>query len=334
MSALLYPCVAGIKQATPSTLHVVYADDRNFATKTAQDCAEVTRLWSEWATLLGLQENRQKSQFWHQKASGRKALAEAGCDPQQILGYHFLPLQDRKINQTEASRLSEARSRMLRIRSLPGSIARKARLARMTVSPKASWGWVCKRPDKLACAPLLAAAKMLFYWPKHGSMDLILLINGHQWDLQYLATANAVRMFHRFLRRLQEPLGQWPRKFSGWTATLRTGMKDLGWVEQDTPWVWNHEGLATSLSLNPQSQLWIQEPQLLQHTLRESWRFSRFQAWKESGRLDAQACPDAVYSPDRLRAIQRRQLDGHEMAVLTGAVISPARFSGDVADFQ
>lgn len=333
MSALLYPCVAGIKQAAPSALHVVYADDRNFATRTAQECIEVTRLWSEWATLLGLQENRQKSQYWHQKVSGRRNLARAGCEPQQIrtdmriLGYHFLPLQDRKLNQTEANRLSDARSRMLRIRSLPGTIARKARLARMTVSPKASWGWVCKRPDKQACAPLLAAAKMIFFWPKHGSMDLILLIAGHQWDLHYLATANAVRMFHRFLRTTQESLGQWPRKLSGWTATLRTGMKDLGWEEQqDSPWVWHHDGLATSLSLNPQSRFWVQEPQLLQRILRESWRFTRFQAWKESARLDAQACPDAVYCPERLQAVQRRQLESHELAVLTGAVISPARF--------
>lgn len=49
---------------------------------------------------IGLQENTDKAQFWHQAAAGRRKLVEAGCPTAQIKtdmrirGYHFRALQD------------------------------------------------------------------------------------------------------------------------------------------------------------------------------------------------------------------------------------------------
>jgi hypothetical protein len=333
MSALLLPAALALQQEFGQVTQVLYADDRNFAVDNAHDAMRITERWQQWAALLGLQENTDKAQFWHQAAAGRRKLVEAGCPTAQIktdmriLGYHFRALQDRKINQTESSRLDKAESQMLRIRALPGPVARKSRLARMTVCPKASWGWVCKRPSERDCAPLVRAAKALFFWPKHGSMDLIFLICGHHWDLQFLATATTARILHRYLKKTMHSLGQWPKKLSGWTATLRQGMLDLGWDEVvDSAWTWQHHGLSCRVSLNPSSNSWLAEGTLLQHQLRESWRYCRFDSWKTSGRKDSEACPNASYCPQRLKVLQSRQLSSHDLAVMTGALVSPARY--------
>lgn len=333
MSALLLPAALAIQQEFPMAKQVLYADDRSFAVDHAVDAMQITTRWHTWATMLGLQENRHKAQYWHQAAAGQNKLVQAGCPADQvqtdmrILGYHFRALQNRKINQSEATRIKDSERQMLRIRALPGTVKRKSQLARMTVSPKASWGWVCKRPAVSDCAPFIRAAKELFFWPKHGSMDLLLMICGHHWDLQFMATANSVRIFHRYCKKTLEALGPWPKKLSGWTATLRQGMLDLGWNEIcDLPWTWKHEGLRVNLSLNPTSNLWCREGANLQHQLRESWRFCKFEAWKASGRKDAEPCQDVTYSSERLKILQKKHLTSHELAVATGAFVSPARF--------
>ena len=108
ISALLLPAAIAVQQEFVSVTQVLYADDRNFAVDNAHDAVRITERWQQWATLLGLQENADKAQFWHQAAAGRRKLLEAGCLETQtktdmrILGYHFRALQDRK---TQSSRI-------------------------------------------------------------------------------------------------------------------------------------------------------------------------------------------------------------------------------------
>ena len=133
--------------------------------------------------------------------------------------------------------------------------------------------------------------------------------------------------FYRYLKRTLEPLGPWPKKLSVWIATLRQGMFNLGWNEiKELPWTWQHEGLQVTLSLNPAPNHWCCEGARLQHQLRESWRFCKFEAWKASGRKDAESCQDVTYSSERLKILQKEHLTSHELAVATGAFVSPARF--------
>lgn len=130
ISALLIPAAIAVQQEFVSVTQVLYADDRNFAVDNAHDAVRITERWQQWASLLGLQENADKAQFWHQAAAGRRKLLEAGCLETQvktdmrILGYHFRALQDRKLNQAESSRLDKTESQMLRIRVLPRSVGR------------------------------------------------------------------------------------------------------------------------------------------------------------------------------------------------------------------
>ena len=259
-------------------------------------------------------------------------MVSAGISPtnikkdMRILGYHFTCLKDRKVNAAENQRLDDATARLLRIRSLPGSTKRRQRLARMTVCPKASWGWICKRPTQSHCDAMQRAAKTLFLWPKHGSVDLIFLIAGHYWDLQYMALSSAMRVLQRFLSKHAGQLGNWPRKLSGWTKALRIGMRENGWTELDAPWSWNHSGLGYNVSLNTESNHFSEDGPRLQHRLREAWRYSRFHAWKNSGRLDACDCPDAIYNPERIKLLHKLDLGKYELGILTGATVSPARW--------
>jgi hypothetical protein len=153
MLAMLYPCIHAIRQELPSVEHVLYADGRSFTARSASEIVEVTQLWSQWTSKLGLRENLGKAQYWHQTVARQRNLQEAGCPDScirkdlKILGYHFLSLVNRKINQSESARLTAAEKTVKQIRALPGSLARRSSLARMTVCPKASWGWICKRPS-------------------------------------------------------------------------------------------------------------------------------------------------------------------------------------------
>ena len=185
MLAVLYPCVLAIQHEFPDVDQILYADDRSFAAPSAQRVVQVTQLWAQWAAKMGLKENEGKAQFWHQSARGQHSLAPKtkSKNDMKILGCHFVIKQNRQINDGEKRRLSESQKNLLRTRALPGSISRRSRLAQMTMCPKAGWGWVCKRPSIGDSKPLLQACKMLFKWPQHGSMDLILLIQGHHWDL-------------------------------------------------------------------------------------------------------------------------------------------------------
>ena len=245
----------------------------------------------------------------------------------KILGYHFLSLVNRKINQSESARLTAAEKTVKQIRALPGSLARRSRLARMTVCPKASWGWICKRPSLKNCKPLLKACKELFKWPKHGSVDLIMLIQGHHWDLRYLATAAMLRIWYRFCQNHMRCFEGWPIKRSGFTGTLRVSLDDLGWEEiSESPWAWTRSGTGDTFSLDPSKRSWCSDQQHLQHMLRHSWRFSRFEKWKQSCRRDTENCIETPFDDNRLKLIHKRNLTSHELAVLTGAAVSPARY--------
>ncbi|CAL1159292.1 unnamed protein product [Cladocopium goreaui] len=86
ISALLIPAAIAVQQEFVSVTQVLYADDRNFAVDNAHDAVRITERWQQWASLLGLQENADKAQFWHQAAAGRRKLLEAGCLETQVSG--------------------------------------------------------------------------------------------------------------------------------------------------------------------------------------------------------------------------------------------------------
>ena len=64
------------------------------------------------------------------------------------------------------------------------------------------------------------------------------------------------------------------------------------------------------------------------HMIRESWRQSLFASFKQSTRRDAAQIQAVEYDEDRVKLTRRlwRSLDAHGRGVLTGAIVSDARF--------
>ena len=58
VSCVVLPAVLDIANKLPQTLQVIYADDRTFLRRSAQ---ELKDLWSTWTTILGLRENEGKA---------------------------------------------------------------------------------------------------------------------------------------------------------------------------------------------------------------------------------------------------------------------------------
>jgi len=83
---------------------------------------------------------------------------------------------------------------------------------------------------------------------------------------------------------------------------------------------------AWQFSLNPRLQSWCDEGKHLQHLLRESWRFTHFENWKQSNRRDAAGCEEVSYGPARIRLLHKHQFTSYEFGVLCGAAVSPARY--------
>ena len=65
----------------------------------------------------------------------------------------------------------------------------------------------------------------------------------------------------------------------------------------------------------------------VEHILRESWRHTLFQAWKDTNRIDSEMAAEIDYCGKRFD--RTRKLVGacsHKLAVVEGAAISPAHF--------
>jgi hypothetical protein len=327
MACILLPAAAAVQRDVPDTTQVIYADDRSFACPSAGKVAQVARVWADWAVKLGLSENQAKAQFFHPQAAGRRRLTEAGFDAAQvsdrvrILGFTFQGVQARSADPYESQRIREANVKASRCRCLPGTLERRIRLAKVTVTAKASWGWMFRRPSLRDASPYVAACRRLMRTPVCGSPHLCRLLRGHQWDIRFMAVSTTVSVLHRHLARSGMALPPWPRSKSGWVGALRRGMLDIGWQEVQA-WHWRHPRVAQQLVLDPTHPQWEPQQPTLQHALRESWRFGLFALFTRQPRRDAPA--GAFFEPARLRAILKLPLDSHRRAVLVGAAISPA----------
>ena len=160
MTFVLLPALYDIQEKEPEVRQIIFADDRTFVAPQAEMIQRTTMLWSQWTTKLGLKENSAKAQYFHSIVPGRRSLAETGIhadmisDKIKILGFIFAGKKQRKAHPDEKSRLNEAKNRAARCRCLPGSVKRKLMLAQYSILPKASWGWVFRRPSPHDLRPL------------------------------------------------------------------------------------------------------------------------------------------------------------------------------------
>ena len=105
MVATLCPASWEIARCYPSVTQRNFVDDRPRSSRSVDDAMAVLSKWDEWTRLLGLVENSDKSQFFHARPKGPRALKDAGApednvsDQICILGHFFQPSQQRKLHK-------------------------------------------------------------------------------------------------------------------------------------------------------------------------------------------------------------------------------------------
>ena len=179
------------------------------------------------------------------------------------------------------------------------------------------------RHRRLLCQPHLPLDATRHASPRMALTHLYRMVSGHAWDLRFQATNAIMSVLHRLVSRHNVLLTPWRRPASGWTGALRKGLRDLGWRE-DSPWQWSHVGTGKILGLLKRQNGWMESVETLRHELRESWRHGLFQAWLDKGRIDSIACAGLTYNAARARPLRYQELTAHELAVVTGAAVSPA----------
>ena len=103
-------------------------------------------------------------------------------------------------------------------------------------------------------------------------------------------------------------------------------LKKLDWVVQ-APFRWHHAALNMVIDLG-RAHLVANCDEVLHH-LRESWRMKQWTLFTQQNRRDSQTLRHEEYDATRCRVARRRAALGnvHEVACLTGAFVSPMRYS-------
>ena len=251
----------------------------------------------------------------------------------RVLGYTFSPAQGRRVDNHEKARLLESKVRASRCSCLPGTMKRKVTIAQRAVVPKASWGWLFRRPSKVDVKELEAVFRRLHKKQKLASPHLFSVVRGHRWELRFMAVNELVAVLHRSIMRTGLSLQNYRSAKSGWTGALRKGLLDLGWQER-APWKWEHVEMGVFLALKRSFAEWQSCLQTVLHHLRESWRRSCYLKWQNQPRIDSRLCAGIPFSESRLRELRFASLTSHQIAVCTGAQVSPSKFNVLVSDKQ
>ena len=149
------------------------------------------------------------------------------------------------MDKHESARLLESKVRASRCSCLPGTMKRKVTIAQRAVVPKASWGWLFRRPAHADVKELEAVFRRLHKTQKLASPHLFRVVRGHRWDLRFMAMSELVAMLHRSITRTGLSLQNYRSAKSGCTGALRKGLLDMGWLERApgsgsmSNWVWS-----------------------------------------------------------------------------------------------
>lgn len=298
---------------------VTYVDDRTIGSPSLDHCLAAARLWRDWSDALGLRENLEKEQYFHQTEHGRASFIAQGVDPTQvvdspkILGSCFAGTTGRGLVPSEQKRLDLATKTAKKCSLLPCMPEHKLRYVAAAALPCATYGWKQKRPGQDAILPLQDEA----------SPHLCRLLRGHGVDFDFkIASDGLAWAFRRRMRGKRPPC--WTRP-SRRRVLLCDFAKTLGW-HCTAPWTWHHQGLNKTFCLIPSRRCDYGSLDGFKHDLREGWRRDLFRQWLGSGRVDASYCQHVPYSETRCKAARQMAFrSAHHMAVLSGAFISPMR---------
>ena len=178
MVALLTPAIWEISRKHPNVLHRTFVDDRSWAADTVQEARDVETIWKSWSSILQLQENNAKSQYFHARESGRQNFIDSGVNASQvshdivILGYAFRGFRQRKLTRNEDDRVNKSVALIRKATYLPVLYSMKKRIIAAAPLAKVEFGWLMKVPPLVVCNKVQKAIKQALHEPQNSSPDL------------------------------------------------------------------------------------------------------------------------------------------------------------------
>ena len=331
MVAVLTPATWQIRSDFPDVTLRPFIDDRTWCAKTVEEALMVDRAWDTWSKMLGLCENKEKSQFYHRTASGRAKFCEFGVPERMItgspciLGVCLTPAVRRKCTLKEQQRIDDSCRMISRAGFLPLPLDGKMNCINLGPMSKLSFGWFMQVPTLVQCNRVEQCVRRALHEPFAASKHLARLIRGHFFYFNFRACDASLSAAWRFVQKTASSVPSPWLRWNGWADALSRMLARFDWIKVGE-WKWNHPVLGFSFSLK-KTDGWRSDLELLRHNLRESWRRCQFRGWLNGGRRDAMFCQNAYYEPKRFSAVRKAAaLSRPARAVLTGASVSPAAY--------
>ena len=336
----------------------VFVDDRSWFCSKASTCVAISKEWKAEVKLLGLNENKCKSEFAAVgKISHRRALnlqiraagLDVSClDRPKILGARFEctgawlgPQQEETTNQAQAIQIAQAAEK------LPGTYPQKAMWVKGAAISKFCVPTLSRLPSIKQVRSVQSAVNSALLSAGHRrGGPLALMFHGHT------ASVNFVAGYHVSLQVAtshQDPVidqGWSVRRTNGPVHLCRRWFQRRRWVEK-ARWTWEHSingdviaPLRPPVTLgNPHHRnahvyhLRSGHTEELGHVLREGWRAVLWKQFVAANRRGQELAHlhwlDVSYSfklATQLLKLVPTNLFSHAKAVLCAHVISPAAF--------
>ena len=323
---LQIPCDI-IQQLQPRLTQVLYLDDRSFVTTEVNDLFQTWNQWRRHAAQLGMSENLRKTQFFCKNQTKQNSMLQHPdmsphvTDCLEVLGICFTR-GNTEPTPKESGRVARAVDAAHKVRAAPFKGAVRHFFAQSTVGTKATFGWLLRSPPQKLILPCQRLLKWAGFGHKMAAVPLQQLLLGHTQNLSYMAGQAAVSALWRAMKIMNRALDDWNRS-GGVTCRVKRFLADLGWTVY-VPFCWQHRALDLTCDLRHHVEMPVEA---LLHNVRETWRHATWHQFISAARKDSHLFRNTPYDAQRCKAASRAATGAHEVAVLTGAFVSPARYS-------
>eukprot|EP00435_Cladocopium_sp_Y103_P043026 s1688_g12.t1 len=264
----------------------IYMDDRSFSAPTSRVLLLKQSLWSRWSGLVGLRESVDKVQYFFADKGAQVELEASVSDPCKVVNSGVVlgcvvAFTARKEAPKEKHRVDKACRACLSLSCLRLPWARYLLYVRIFALSQAIYGWVSRLPTLASSWRLWSAVRSGSRVLRVANRHLRCILDG---GLSNLDVVTAVQLLRVVLARAR--LGQlpWVAERGSPLAALKLWFRSRGWsVVRD--WVWVVQGCPQTLV--DLSDAVNANFALLAHALRLGWRWHHWNAFKRSGRHDA-----------------------------------------------
>ena len=207
-----------------------------------------------------------------------------------------------------------------RIALLPGSRAFRLEQCRIFAVSKASYGWLTKKITVLDNKKFDTAAHRTAKGFANSNPELRKVHEGASTNLLAVSGIQQVALYNK--RMHLDSLQHRPHARSPLTSLTMSWLRDNCWTK-DCHDIWKHPQSTMQIP----TRRWSKEIHLqLKHELRESWRATRWEAWRNGRRREVQLQDVGTYDTHRMALVRKTfyKSTGSTRAVMLGSFLSPA----------